>query len=283
MVKCEKCGAEMLDNAKFCIKCGATAPAITGDSSEIKAVKKAKSPEKKEEKETLCSSCNHPLRKGASFCVSCGTKLEETGKERVEPVNKIIEEAPETLEAKQTAKTQEPSIEKEKAAKKPAAEVEKSKKDSTEKAVATQSKSKQDSPSSSPQKESYEGEELSNWRVTSGAEPAVQADKLDIVDFGKGVVSKITFQEPLSTDHLQLKGKVKCHGCRKISIFSFEANHGWGSSNEPIICPCGNSIEIGEYWSADENAIFIWASLIDKEMGSGDYPLSIEMSKIHSV
>lgn len=283
MVICEKCGAEMLDNAKFCIKCGATAPAISGDLPEKKTAKKAKNPEKKEEKEPLCSFCNHPLRKGASFCVSCGTKLEEAGKERVEPLKKVIEEAPEALEAKQTAKTQEPSAEKEEAAKKPASEVEESKIESKEKAAATQSKSKQDSPSSSPQKESYEGEELSNWQVTSGAEPAVQADILDIVTFGKGVVSKITFQELLSTDHLKLKGKVKCHGCRKISIFSFEANHGWGSSNEPIICPCGNSIEIGEYWSADENAIFVWASLIDKEADSGDYPLSIEMSKIHSV
>lgn len=283
MVKCEKCGAEMLDNAKFCIKCGSTAPAITGNSSEKKAAKKTKSPEKEDEKETLCSSCNFPLRKEASFCVSCGTKLEKTSKETVEPVKELIEEAPEALEAKQTAKTQEPSTEKEEAAKKPAAEVEESKKESKEKAAATQSKSKQDSPSSLPQKDSYEGDEISNWQVTSGAEPAVQADKLDIVTFGKGVVSKITFPEPLSTDHLQLKGKVKCHGCKKISIFSFEANHGWGSSNEPIICPCGNSIEIGEYWSADENAVFVWASLIDKEVDSGDYPLSIEMSKIHSI
>lgn len=50
---CEQCGAELLDDAKYCTNCGK---------------------EYKEEK--MCPNCNAPIKDGAKFCTRCGMKVD---------------------------------------------------------------------------------------------------------------------------------------------------------------------------------------------------------------
>ena len=69
-MKCEKCNAELLDNAKFCIECGT-----------------------KVEKQTYCVNCGALLPQGAKFCGSCGYKIdvdfmEQSVSSENEPVSK---------------------------------------------------------------------------------------------------------------------------------------------------------------------------------------------------
>lgn len=54
---CEQCGAELLDDAKYCTNCGK---------------------ECKEEK--MCPNCNAPIKDGAKFCTKCGYNLEKSVK-----------------------------------------------------------------------------------------------------------------------------------------------------------------------------------------------------------
>ncbi len=54
---CEQCGAELLDDAKYCTNCGK---------------------EYKEEK--MCPNCNAPIKDGAKFCTRCGCNLEKSVK-----------------------------------------------------------------------------------------------------------------------------------------------------------------------------------------------------------
>lgn len=59
-MKCKKCGAEWVENAKFCVKCGGDAP--TADS----------------EYPRNCSVCGGVIEEGDIYCGYCGTKVEES-------------------------------------------------------------------------------------------------------------------------------------------------------------------------------------------------------------
>src|SRR5262245_54362331 len=54
-MRCESCGTENLDGAKFCIECGT--PFLR-----------------------LCPSCGQQMPPAAKFCPECGTPLKATGK-----------------------------------------------------------------------------------------------------------------------------------------------------------------------------------------------------------
>lgn len=51
---CQKCGAELQDNAAFCMECGS-----------------------KVERKTVCQKCGAELQENAVFCMECGTKVNE--------------------------------------------------------------------------------------------------------------------------------------------------------------------------------------------------------------
>ena len=57
-MKCEKCGKEIDDNAKFCCFCGSKVP-----------------------DKIFCPQCGQKLPAGAVFCSACGKKISETGEE----------------------------------------------------------------------------------------------------------------------------------------------------------------------------------------------------------
>lgn len=52
MAVCKSCGAELLEGAAFCMKCGS-----------------------KVETESVCPNCGEKLMEGAAFCMKCGTKV----------------------------------------------------------------------------------------------------------------------------------------------------------------------------------------------------------------
>ena len=56
---CKKCGKELPENAKFCLKCGT-----------------------KVEKELICPSCGMKLPEGSNFCMECGYSLP---KQKIDP------------------------------------------------------------------------------------------------------------------------------------------------------------------------------------------------------
>ena len=58
---CEKCGAALLPDGRFCVQCGAPVP----------------QPEPVPE-EKVCPYCGAHASADAKFCVECGTKLDET-------------------------------------------------------------------------------------------------------------------------------------------------------------------------------------------------------------
>ncbi len=64
VVRCEKCGAEIVNNVAFCSSCGAKAPVVS----------------KVETNETLvkCSGCGAMVDKNAKFCTVCGKVMPET-------------------------------------------------------------------------------------------------------------------------------------------------------------------------------------------------------------
>ena len=76
--KCEKCGAELPGNAKFCLECGEkVVPADNIVCPECgKTVAKGKfCPECGHKFATNCPKCNAPIADGAKFCLECGEKL----------------------------------------------------------------------------------------------------------------------------------------------------------------------------------------------------------------
>lgn len=64
MAKCSKCGNEIQDGQKFCMKCGNPVSAANNKtaSSTIEAPK-------------VCSKCGNPLNPGQKFCMKCGTPV----------------------------------------------------------------------------------------------------------------------------------------------------------------------------------------------------------------
>jgi hypothetical protein len=136
-----------------------------------------------------------------------------------------------------------------------------------------------DSPSNVEETENEEKKE-DQWIIIAGEEPAKKANELDILTLGSGVVSKVAFNKSFSKNSVSVKGKVKCHGCNKMSIFSLESSRGWGGTKEPLTCPCGRSVEIGEYWSDIDNAIYVWASVNSPKEDLEASPLSITITRI---
>ena len=64
-MKCSKCGNEMNDGQKFCMKCGAPAsvnPQVQTASKQMDAP-------------AVCAKCGNPLIPGKKFCMKCGTPV----------------------------------------------------------------------------------------------------------------------------------------------------------------------------------------------------------------
>ena len=79
MTKCPKCGADLPENAKFCLNCGERIPVEAGMvicPNCGKSVPKAKfCPECGHKFGNSCPNCGASLADGAKFCMECGTKL----------------------------------------------------------------------------------------------------------------------------------------------------------------------------------------------------------------
>ena len=71
-LKCSKCGNELKEGQKFCMKCGTPVGTITQQV----AVKQAPVP-------SVCAKCGNTLSPGQKFCMKCGT-----------PVNATLQQAP---------------------------------------------------------------------------------------------------------------------------------------------------------------------------------------------
>ncbi len=73
VVRCEKCGAQLTENAKFCVKCGAKVEIKPVVNSEV----------------FKCPKCGKELTKDSRFCVECGAQLqpktEEPAEKQVSP------------------------------------------------------------------------------------------------------------------------------------------------------------------------------------------------------
>ncbi len=292
---CQSCGEELVKGAKFCIICGNTVQEQPQEKAREKTEKKGKEPvEETSGKGEVCSSCNATLREGASFCVSCGTPAEKKDQEPAKVISESLEEdlevtgtQEEDLETTDVQEEEFEATETQEETEKPTDKTRKKDSRTTKKVQEDVEKTKGESREAEAvpladrkDREDEKAKTIRKWAVTAGEKAAREADELDILAFGKGVVSKVAFQESWSGTKAILKGKVKCHGCNKLSIFSLETNRGWGGSNDPTTCPCGRNIEIGEYWSDADNAAYIWASLVDEEMEQEKYPLSITVSKV---
>ena len=76
--KCAKCGAELPENAKFCLECGEKVVPANSIVCPVcgKVVAKGKfCPECGHKFITSCPKCGHELQSGAKFCPECGEKL----------------------------------------------------------------------------------------------------------------------------------------------------------------------------------------------------------------
>lgn len=78
--KCDKCGAMLPANAKFCLECGEKVASVSVDSVVCpecgKTVVKGKfCPECGHKFVTVCPKCGKDITLGAKFCMECGEKL----------------------------------------------------------------------------------------------------------------------------------------------------------------------------------------------------------------
>ena len=69
VICCEKCGAEVANNAAFCSACGAPMPVVKPVETEAA------------EEGAKCSKCGAALTPGMKFCTSCGSPVEEPAAE----------------------------------------------------------------------------------------------------------------------------------------------------------------------------------------------------------
>lgn len=69
MSKCLKCGSELKEGQKFCMKCGT--PVSTNP----------KQPAAKQMTAAVCSKCGNPLKPGQKFCMKCGTPVASAPKQ----------------------------------------------------------------------------------------------------------------------------------------------------------------------------------------------------------
>lgn len=81
VIKCEKCGADLPQNAKFCLECGEKVKPAVPDGMVVcpecnKTVVKGKfCPECGHKFVTICPKCGNELPEGAKFCLECGEKI----------------------------------------------------------------------------------------------------------------------------------------------------------------------------------------------------------------
>ena len=80
-IVCSKCGEQIPNNAKFCLKCGAKVEVETNDNT-LKSPKCGAIVAKGKfclecgaPLEEVCSNCGAKLIEGAKFCLECGTKI----------------------------------------------------------------------------------------------------------------------------------------------------------------------------------------------------------------
>ena len=69
MSKCLKCGSELKEGQKFCMKCGT--PVSTNPQQ----------PAAKQMTTAVCSKCGNPLKPGQKFCMKCGTPVASAPKQ----------------------------------------------------------------------------------------------------------------------------------------------------------------------------------------------------------
>lgn len=81
-VKCNNCGKEVPNNAKFCLECGSKIEALA--ENEIICPKCGKKTvngkfcmECGEKLQAVCPNCGKEIPSGAKFCLECGTRLED--------------------------------------------------------------------------------------------------------------------------------------------------------------------------------------------------------------
>ena len=75
VARCEKCGAEIANNASFCSSCGAAAAVKTPVAAEDSAV---------------CSACGQTVKAGTKFCTYCGASM--TTSAPAQPVASVSQE-----------------------------------------------------------------------------------------------------------------------------------------------------------------------------------------------
>lgn len=68
-MKCTKCGSELKDGQKFCMKCGTPVSA------------NPQQPAAKQMTAAVCSKCGNPLKPGQKFCMKCGTPVASAPKQ----------------------------------------------------------------------------------------------------------------------------------------------------------------------------------------------------------
>ena len=69
MPKCLKCGSELKEGQKFCMKCGTPVSTIP------------QQPAAKQMTAAVCSKCGNPLKPGQKFCMKCGTPVASAPKQ----------------------------------------------------------------------------------------------------------------------------------------------------------------------------------------------------------
>ena len=69
MSKCLKCGSELKEGQKFCMKCGTPVSTIP------------QQPAAKQMTAAVCSKCGNPLKPGQKFCMKCGTPVASAPKQ----------------------------------------------------------------------------------------------------------------------------------------------------------------------------------------------------------
>lgn len=70
MAKCSKCGSELKEGQKFCMKCGTPATANSPVAVKRQPIEAA-----------VCANCGNPLKPGQKFCMKCGTPVASAPKQ----------------------------------------------------------------------------------------------------------------------------------------------------------------------------------------------------------